>query len=545
MVMEPMELVVYPPGEGPIRHTLEESLVTLGRGAACSIHVRDRFLSRLHIEFLSKGGSWFVRDMGSANGTWLNGRRVEGAERLHVGDTLSLGETEIMVGGKRTDQVFALDDRRLTPGLSIPIVSSESDETASGSALDRAMTINELARELLEDRSLDDLFEFILDRVRSVMRPSRVAIALFGRDWSQFAAIKLRSDEESEDVELVISRTILGEVVREKKVVSIIDVGEDEKLSQAKSIALQNIRSAICAPLIVADQVIGVLYVDFLIGMKDIGDDDVRLMAQIARFAAAKVETTRLREQASAKEKMEEELRTAYLVQSRLLPAAPPVVDGWDMAGLNRPARMVSGDYYDFIIADSGLVWFFIADVSGKGITAGLLMSSLSMAVEIFVRDAPTPARLLGELNRSLAPRLSPAKFVSLFAGCIDPARPERVAFANAGHCLPLHVRRDSVEEVGETDIVLGVVEDPVFRDQSVDLAPGDSLVLFTDGIAEAENFEGEEFGADGVIETLSGSHGRGADATIATVEGAVDGFIGDLPQADDVTILVVNRRRV
>lgn len=540
--MEPIELVVYPPGEGPIRHTLAESPVILGRGANCTIPVRDRFLSRQHVELTARGGSWFVRDLGSANGTWLNGRKVEGAERVKGGDTLSLGETEIVVGGTRTDQVFALDDRRLTPGLSVPIAVSDWEEQRSEPALDRAMTINELAMELIEDRPLDDLFEFVLDRVRSVMRPSRAAIALFGRDTSQFSTIKLRSDEESEDVELSISRTILAEVVSEKKVVSILDTGIDEKLSQARSIMLQNIRSAICAPLIVGQQVIGVLYVDFLLGTKDIRDEDVRLMAQIARFAAAKVETTRLRDQALAKQRMDEELRTAYLVQSRLLPVAPPVVEGWDMAGLNKPARLVSGDYYDFIIADSGLVWFFIADVSGKGITAALLMSSLSMAVEIFAREEPSPAGLLRELNRTLGPRLAPAKFVSLFAGCIDPSNPDRIVFANAGHCLPLLVRRDSIEEVGETDIVLGVVEEPVFRDQHLDIAPGDSLVLFTDGIAEAENFEGEEFGAAGVMDALSGRHGDRADATIALVEAAVEKFIGDLPQADDVTILVVNR---
>jgi len=150
---------------------------------------------------------------------------------------------------------------------------------------------------------------------------------------------------------------------------------------------------------------------------------------------------------------------------------------------------------------------------------------------------------LLGELNRTLGPRLSPAKFVSLFAGCIDPTRPGRICFANAGHCLPLHVRRDTVVEVGETDIVLGVVAEPEFRDQFVDMQPGDSLVLFTDGIAEAENYEGEEFGSEGVIAALSSSHGRPADSTISVVETAVEAFIGELPQADDVTILVVNRR--
>jgi sigma-B regulation protein RsbU (phosphoserine phosphatase) len=277
--------------------------------------------------------------------------------------------------------------------------------------------------------------------------------------------------------------------------------------------------------------------------MKDIGDDDVRLMAQIARFAAAKVETTRLREKAVAKERMDEELRTAYLVQSRLLPTAPPVVEGWDLAGLNRPARMVSGDYYDFIISDSGLVWFFIADVSGKGITAALLMSGLAMAVGIFVRDEPTPASLLRELNRTLSPRLSPAKFVSMFAGCIDPSSPGRVRYANAGHCLPLLVRQNSVEEAGETDIVLGVVAEPEFRDQVVDLDPGDSLVLYTDGIAEAENFEGEEFGSEGVVEAVSGRHGCRADDTIAAIETGVEAFVGDLTQADDVTILVASRK--
>lgn len=354
----------------------------------------------------------------------------------------------------------------------------------------------------------------------------------------------MRRNDEDDISDLVLSRTLLNEVVEEKKIVSILDVGQNEKISQARSIVGQGIRSALCAPLLVEDTVLGVLYVDFLMGQRDVGEDDVRLVGQIARFAATKLDTTRLREELLLKQRIDEELRTAYVVQSRILPAEAPVVPGYVLAGLNRPARMVSGDYYDFVVRPDGRVYFVIADVSGKGITAALLMSSLAMAFNIYAAQDPAPSELVAKLNGILAPRLGPAKFVTLFAGLIDPTTPGEIHFANAGHLPPLIFNASGVIEAGDTDIVMGVFANSEYRDQTLRLGAGDSLVLFTDGVVEAENSTGDLLGSEGIAKALRGRRFGSADEIVAAVDMAVSSFLSGAEQHDDVTILAIMRQR-
>ena len=155
------------------------------------------------------------------------------------------------------------------------------------------------------------------------------------------------------------------------------------------TIVSQGIHSVLCAPLIINSVVAGVLYVDYQFTQKGISEEEVRLVAQIAQFAAMKLETTRLREDALQKRLMEEELKTAYTVQKGLLPQNPPMIDGYSFHGIHRPCRTVSGDYYDFVVRPEGSVYFVIADVSGKGITAALLMAGLQAAFRIFAKEDP------------------------------------------------------------------------------------------------------------------------------------------------------------
>src|SRR5258708_29056628 len=144
---------------------------------------------------------------------------------------------------------------------------------------------------------------------------------------------------------------------------------------------MRAIRSILCATLTIGNSVVGVLYVDSLFSHKQIEADDVRLIGQIARFAAAKLETTRLREEAIEKRIMDEELKTASVIQRRLLPPAPTGIAGYSLIGANHPCRTVSGDYYDFVVRPDGKLYFVIADVSGKGVTAGVLRSRLASTV--------------------------------------------------------------------------------------------------------------------------------------------------------------------
>jgi sigma-B regulation protein RsbU (phosphoserine phosphatase) len=285
-----------------------------------------------------------------------------------------------------------------------------------------------------------------------------------------------------------------------------------------------------------------VLYVDYVVAQKSISAHDVRLVAQIARFAAIKLETTLLREEAIEKRVMDEEMRTASNIQRRLLPAAPKNVPGYTFVGTNQPSRTVSGDYYDFIVRPDGRIYFVIADVSGKGVPAGLMMAGLQIAFRIFAKNDPDPAKLVTDLNEALHETLPRSKFVTLFLGRLD-TKNGKVEFVNAGHIPPLWVHGSGVEEVVAGDILLGVITAASYTTRRLELLPGDSLVLFTDGVSEAENSSGDELGARSLAQALRGTHGRTADDVANAVTEAVVKHAGDSDAFDDdVTLVVVTR---
>jgi serine phosphatase RsbU (regulator of sigma subunit)/pSer/pThr/pTyr-binding forkhead associated (FHA) protein len=532
-----VRFTVYQPGLSPQQLTLPVENITLGRASDCTIPIKDRFLSRRHAEILNERGTWYVRDCGSVNGTTLNGVKLIETSLLHPGDRIGLGDSEVVFhSDETTSQFIAVDTDSHATNLAISVDGDEKERSN-----EKTQILSTLALEFLADRPMAELFDFILDRVVFLLRPTRAAIALLGDDRVSFANVKLRRLDATESNDLAISRTLLREVVDGRKVVSYFDTEQNDKFARAQSIIAQRIRSAVCAPLLVADAVLGVLYIDYTSARGVVAEDDVRLLAQIARFAAVTLERTRLREEAFAKAKIDEELRTAYTIQRRLLPDALPEIAGYRFAGANRPCKTVSGDYYDVVVRPDGRIYFVIADVSGKGITAALVMSSVATAFAIFTRHDPTPADLLRDINETLAPKTSPSKFVTMVAGVLDPAT-GIVSFANAGHVSPLLVSKNGVEAMHSTDIVVGILPNAQYRNQSLTLAAGDSLVLFTDGVTEAENIAEEQLGLDPVCEMLRTMHGSDAGAILDTIDTHVHEFIGEVPAGDDVTMLAMTR---
>ena len=542
------EVTVYSPLFTPFRQALESPTVSIGRASECSIPIKDRYLSRKHAEIVAQGSKWVLKDLGSANGTYLNGARVQKDTVLKTGDRIRLGDTEILfeTPEHNTDKFLAIADTATRPSISIPIGEIDHPTAESGGVdVARLRTLNALARELIEDRPMQQLFGFIVDKVMEHLQPSRAALALLSNDGRSFSHVEMRRKDESDTKDLTISRTLLQSVVEEKKALAFMDVSVDEKLSRAQSIIMQGIHSVLCAPMMIGDAVVGVLYVDYLITQREISSEDVRLVAQIARFAAIKLETTRLREEAIEKRITDEELKTASSIQRRLLPAAPSGIPGFTFLASNQPCRTVSGDYYDFAVRPDGRVYFVIADVSGKGVTAGLMMAGLQVAFRIFSKNDADPATLVGQLNAALRDYLPRSKFVSLFLGRLD-TRTGLVEFVNAGHTPPLWIKPGGVKEVMDGDILLGVVTAAEFSNHKLQLDPGDSLVLFTDGVTEARNAGGEELGTESLSQALASLHAAKADAVGNAVAETVLSHVNDSDSLDDdVTILVVSREPV
>ncbi len=537
------EISIQSPAMAPLRHKLTgNESISIGRASDCTLPIKDRYLSRKHAELAVVKGEWVIRDCGSANGTFLNGVRLDHDRTLRSGDRIRIGDTEILfeTGEHNTDRVMAIADTAARTTIAVPLheIASGSYETDDRQKL---QTLNQLAAELIEDHPLDELFGFIAERVLLHTKASRAAIGILAADGLSFVNVEVRRQDKNDKSEVRISRTILADVVQERKALAFMDVGADEKLSRRASIMTQGIRSILCAPLTIADAVVGVLYVDYRVDHKPISADDVRLVGQIARFAAMKLETTRLREDAIEKRILDEELKTASVIQRRLLSPPPSGIEGFTFASANHPCRTVSGDYYDFVIRPDGRIYFAIADVSGKGVTAGLMMAGLQAAFRIFCKRDLPPAELLVELNTVLKENLPQSKFVTLFLGRLD-TRTGEIEYANAGHTPPVVVRTSRVDELTETDLLLGVVKRAQYTTRLLQLAPGDSLVLFTDGLSEAENVAGEDLVAAKFASRLGALHGVTADDVTRRIDEIVKEHIGDAPLSDDVTVVVVSR---
>ena len=533
------EVTVYSPLFSPFRHTLDGSAVSIGRASDCSIPIKDRYLSRKHAEIIAVGAAWVLKDLGSANGTYLNGTRVERDEALKPGDRIRLGDTEIVFEAteRNTDRFIAVAESKASATIAIPV--HEITDRPEAVDIARLQTLTLLARELIEDRPMDELFGFIVERVMEHLHPSRAAIALLASDGKSFTKVEVRRQDKSDSSELTISHTLLADIVEEKKALAFMDISADDKLSRAQSIIMQGIHSILCAPLMIGNAVVGVLYVDYLFTQRSITEDDVRLVAQIGRFAAIKLETTRLREDQIQKRIMDEELKTASNIQRRLLPAAPSGVAGYTFVGRNQPSRVVSGDYYDFAVRPNGKVYFVIGDVSGKGVTAGIMMAGLQVAFRIFSKTDPDPATLVTQLNLALKENLPQSKFVTLFLGRLDTATGV-IEYVNAGHTPPLWLHKRGVTELTESDLLLGVVTRAEFVNRKLQLDAGDSLILFTDGVSEARNAADADLGSN---LPLGSMHGANAELIARAVNDAVIAHVGTAENLeDDVTLVIVSR---
>jgi phosphoserine phosphatase RsbU/P len=541
-VVSRAEVTVYSPLFSPFRQPLEGQSVSIGRASDCTIPIKDRYLSRKHAEIVAVPSGWMLKDLGSANGTYLNGTRVERDEVLKTGDRIRLGDTEIVfeTNDRSTDRFIAVGESAASPTIAIPV--HDISDRPEAQDISRLQTLTLLARELIEDRPMDELFGFIVDRVMEHLHPSRAAIALLAPDGRSFAKVEVRRQDKTDQSELTISHTLLTEIVEEKKALAYVDVAMDEKLRRAQSIIMQGIHSILCAPVMIGNAVVGVLYVDYLFTQRSISEEDVKLVAQIGRFAAIKLETTRLREEAIQKRIMDEELKMASGIQRRLLPDAPKGIEGFTFVGKNQPCRTVSGDYYDFAIRPGGQMYFVIGDVSGKGVTAGLMMAGLQVAFRIFSKTDPDPATLVTQLNLALKENLPQSKFVTLFLGRLD-TKTGHIEYVNAGHTPPLLIQKNGTTELTDSDLLLGVVSRAEFVNRELQLDPGDSLVLFTDGVTEARNDAGIDLGSNTLADALQKLHGAPAELLASAVNDTVLTHVGDAENLDDdVTLLVVAR---
>ena len=242
------------------------------------------------------------------------------------------------------------------------------------------------------------------------------------------------------------------------------------------------------------------------------------------------------------RQRLEHELAIAREVQAQLFPKDKPAVQGVEIEAICRPARVVSGDYYDFLPLGPGRLGIALADISGKGISAALIMASLQAALRsqaLFNGHGPgSTAEIVGRLNQHLYRSTAPDRFATFFYGVYD-AQTHRLEYTNAGHPPPLCVSGQKAQRLTAGGTVLGLFDDCHYESQVIDVAPGSLLIAYSDGVSEAENPDGEEFGDERVLNVALRSGQASAGAVLKNLLEVVDQWAGPAEQSDDVTLIV------
>jgi sigma-B regulation protein RsbU (phosphoserine phosphatase) len=277
---------------------------------------------------------------------------------------------------------------------------------------------------------------------------------------------------------------------------------------------------------------------------KRTGDDyqvqDLDLLTIVAGQVALQIENSRLYEEELEKRALEEQLVLARSIQSRLLPGRIPAVPGADLAALNISSAQVSGDYYDLIVRPDGCLGLVISDVSGKGVPASLLASSLQASLRAQLDITDSPGAILDRVNRNLHSSTDPQHFATLFLGVYDPAS-RVLRYSSGGHNAPILRRTDgTVLELEEGGLPLGAFDFARYDEGRIELAPGDLLFLYTDGLTETVDALGEEFGTERVAELLHAHHELAAGELIGRVRDELARFCGRRQADDDVTLIVL-----
>ena len=319
----------------------------------------------------------------------------------------------------------------------------------------------------------------------------------------------------------------------------------DDRLSLRVSVQALGLRSILCVPLKVQDRITGVIYVDNRLQAGLFTPDDLELLSSIAHSAAIAIENARLYRVAVEKGRMEREMQVARELQASLLPRTTPQVPGWEFAAAWQPARQTSGDYYDFFAAREGEVGLVIGDVSGKGMPAALFMALTRSIVRASLAGPTGLVERIERANRLICADSTAGMFVTLFCAEIRLATGE-VTYVNAGHNPPLllsgGVGDDRLEELHPTGMALGILEDAPFQQQTVQMAPGELLLLYTDGVPDATQASGERFEMPRLRRLLLEEGSGTAQDVLSTLAGSVAAFTGTCEQFDDMAMVVTRR---
>jgi serine phosphatase RsbU (regulator of sigma subunit) len=404
-------------------------------------------------------------------------------------------------------------------------------------------TLLDLSNQLLGRRDMDDLITFLVEETRRLLRADACALLLPGDEPD---VLRFRAASGWKHDPVADGRRIPGQVMQALEPLLVGDIeASDPSPWDRDWLRAEGFRGHAAVPLVVEGRSIGLLVLNTRYPRPPV-EDDVRFLHLLANQAAIAIEKARLHEQEAQRRLLENELALARKIQLSLLPRSCPYIAGWDCAALYEAARIVAGDFYDLfeLPGEPGRLGLVIADVVGKGISAALFMTLSRTMIRTAALSSGSPVEALVRANALILNDNRSDLFVTAFYAVVD-TRTGTVTYANAGHNRPLWLQAGTgqIQELAAGGIILGIFDEIELEERQVQVAPGDILLLYTDGITEAMDAAGQEFGTERLGAVLAGHAGSTAGRLIEAVVGAVRDFAGKNIYADDRTLLVLKRQ--
>ena len=540
--------------------------VTIGRHPECEVQIEQGAVSRKHATIILKDEAYYLEDLKSRNGTYVNDEKIESLTQLQDGarikicDVVFLFESENNPTRPRAARPtmphdlssvitelpsFILHDEldshvssQIQASSHYAVRSDVSDEDKLQTLFKVAQTLSEsLERDEVLGKLLDILFELFTEADRGF-----IMLKMHDGDIRPLA-FKTRRPQDEEHIR--VSRTIVNQVMESKCPVISNDASKDDRFDLSKSIVDFRIRSLMCAPLVNSkDESIGVIQLDTLRSSIAFKEGDLETMASVALQGSLAIQKSDLFEEARRAREMKNDLKLAHELQQRFLPQQSPSQPQYQFASRYRAMQQVGGDYYDYIELGDDFVAIIVADVVGHGIAAAMMMAKVSAESRFALATTKSAAEAINKLNEKLA-GLNLDRFVTLVL-CLLNTKDHKIQVVNAGHMPPIIRRADGgeLEELSleRSGLPVGIMSGFEYESTEIQLEPGDLFVLYTDGINEAMNDADEQFTTDAIKSEIVSSQAKTPDTVTKVIWDSVARHMGSENPIDDMCLVTVGR---
>ncbi len=542
--------VVINPSGNRTRAVIEPVPFTIGRQADNQLVLRDSRVSRQHVRITKEGSSYFLNDLTSRHGTFVNGSQVQRHE-LKNSDSIEFGVQDSY------RLIFMVEDDEIHKLIDQVAHTNKSDGSGPGN-LSKLRALVEVARALQNSLSTEDVLGAVVDAALTVTGSERGFLMLRKDDDLEICVARNNRGAPLAKNDLKVPTRLINRALSQRR--ELLSMNFDPMaasgVSPDMSVEMLALRSVVCVPLVRLrsssgqetsirtnnSETVGLLYLDSRAGAADLSAGNRELLQTLALETSTILENARLLEEERSKQRIEEELNIARNIQNGLLPRSLPQEGWYRAAGWSIPSHQVGGDYYDVRKLNDDCWATVVADVSGKGVSSALLASLLQGAFLLASEGEKNIEMMMTRINRYLVERAHGEKYATLFFCNLHSNGV--LHYANAGHCAPIVVSTSGeLHSLPANSMPIGLIGAAPYKVDAYQLKPGDKVVCYSDGLSEAQNAAEDFFETSRIEAALRSNYGGTCTDVLNALKQSVQAFTEEAPQSDDMTLVVFEYR--